>query len=330
MKDADDDLRATIVSALGEIGDASVVDALVGALKDKNATIRSSRAAALGEIGDAKATRRAGRGAEGRRSRRPARRGRRHRRDRRRRPASSPASTSAAGDRRASGGAVMKAARRRGVRVVALARAEGRQRRGRRSCLCRSGRAHPRRVRSARAGQRGRAVHAAVWPPCSTMARRSIPPSAASAPGAFRGDEDMTTSRRAGGRRARRDRRTSAAGAAQGAQRPAWVARRNAAWGLGALDASEAVPALIDALKDTDAGVREQVAWALGAIGDRRAVDGLVGALGDTVAGVRRQAAWALGAIGDRRAVGGLTSVEGRRRRRAQAGGVGAGRHRRK
>jgi len=88
---------------------------------------------------------------------------------------------------------------------------------------------------------------------------------------------------------------------------PAWVARKNAAWGLGALDASEAVPALIEALKDTDAGVREQVAWALGAIGDRRAVDGLVGALADSAPGVRKQAAWALGAIGDQRGVQGLT-----------------------
>ena len=90
---------------------------------------------------------------------------------------------------------------------------------------------------------------------------------------------------------------------------PAWIARRNAAWALGALKDSEAVPALIDALKDTDAGVREQVAWALGAIGDRRAVDGLVTALGDSVAGVRKQAAWALGAIGDHRAVPGLTKA---------------------
>jgi HEAT repeat protein len=87
---------------------------------------------------------------------------------------------------------------------------------------------------------------------------------------------------------------------------PAWVARRNAAWALGAMDASEAVPALIEALRDTDAGVREQVAWALGAIGDRRAVDGLVGALGDSAPGVRKQAAWALGCIGDTRAVQGL------------------------
>lgn len=84
---------------------------------------------------------------------------------------------------------------------------------------------------------------------------------------------------------------------------PVWIARANAAWALGALDASEAVPALIEALKDSDAGVREQVAWALGAIGDRRAVDGLIGALGDPVAAVRKQAAWALGSIGDSRAV---------------------------
>ena len=90
---------------------------------------------------------------------------------------------------------------------------------------------------------------------------------------------------------------------------PAWIARRNAAWGLGALDASEAVPALIDALKDPEAEVREQVAWALGAIGDHRAVDGLVVALSDSAPQVRRQAAWALGAIGDHRAVSGLTKA---------------------
>jgi HEAT repeat protein len=90
---------------------------------------------------------------------------------------------------------------------------------------------------------------------------------------------------------------------------PAWIARRNAAWGLGALNESEAVPALIEALKDPEAEVREQVAWALGAIGDHRAVDGLVAALADSAPAVRRQAAWALGAIGDRRAVAGLTKA---------------------
>jgi HEAT repeat protein len=90
---------------------------------------------------------------------------------------------------------------------------------------------------------------------------------------------------------------------------PVWIARKNAAWGLGALDASEAVPALIEALKDSEAAVREQVAWALGAIGDHRAVDALVESLSDAAAAVRRQSAWALGAIGDRRAVPGLTKA---------------------
>jgi HEAT repeat protein len=79
--------------------------------------------------------------------------------------------------------------------------------------------------------------------------------------------------------------------------------RGRGAWALGALDSSEAVPALVEALKDTDPGVREQVAWALGAIGDHRAVDGLIGALADSAAVVRKQAAWALGAISDKRAV---------------------------
>jgi len=116
-----------------------------------------------------------------------------------------------------------------------------------------------------------------------------------------------------------------------------WVARRNAAWAMGALADRRAVEALIAALNDSEAAVREQVAWALGALNDRaatpallerlkdsddrvrrqaawalgaiddaRAVDGLIGALGDKSAEVRKQAAWALGAIGDSRALPGL------------------------
>jgi HEAT repeat protein len=89
--------------------------------------------------------------------------------------------------------------------------------------------------------------------------------------------------------------------------------RNESAWALGALDADSAVPALIDALKDSDAGVREQAAWALGAIGDHRAVAALGALLKDSEAKARQQAAWALGAIGDRSAVdsliGALTDV---------------------
>ena len=144
-------------------------------------------------------------------------------------------------------------------------------------------------------------------------------------------------------------------------QQPEWVARRNAAWALGALDdprgvapvtaalqdreppvraqaawalgamdADSAVQALVAALKDTDDGVRKQAAWALGAIGSRAAVGGLSQALKDSHAQVRHQAAWALGAIGDRNAVPGLVdTLEGCRQGRAPAGGLGARRARR-
>ena len=93
------------------------------------------------------------------------------------------------------------------------------------------------------------------------------------------------------------------------ARGPAWAARRNAVWGLGALDDARAVPTLIAALKDNEPPVREQAAWALGAIGDRQAVAALVSALTDTEPKVRRQAAWALGAVGERQAVDGLVKA---------------------
>ncbi len=85
-----------------------------------------------------------------------------------------------------------------------------------------------------------------------------------------------------------------------------WIARRNAAWALGALDDRSASAALLGALGDAESPVREQAAWALGAIDDPRAVEPLIRALKDSDAGVREQAAWALGAIGDRRAVDAL------------------------
>jgi HEAT repeat protein len=84
---------------------------------------------------------------------------------------------------------------------------------------------------------------------------------------------------------------------------PAWFARRNAAWALGALDDVRAVEALVPVMKDGEAAVREQAAWALGALDDRAAVAALIGGLKDADARVRRQSAWALGAIDDRRAV---------------------------
>ena len=82
--------------------------------------------------------------------------------------------------------------------------------------------------------------------------------------------------------------------------------RAQAAWALGALDEPAAVSALVTALKDQSPRVRAQAAWALGAIDDRRAVDALVQALSDNEGGVRAQVSWALGAIGDSRAVNAL------------------------
>lgn len=84
---------------------------------------------------------------------------------------------------------------------------------------------------------------------------------------------------------------------------PAWIARRNAAWALGALDDRRAVGPLVATLEDSEPPVRSHAAWALGAIDDAAAVPGLIEALKDASPEVRRHAAWALGAIGDPRAV---------------------------
>ena len=56
-------------------------------------------------------------------------------------------------------------------------------------------------------------------------------------------------------------------------------------------EAEDAVPALIEALKDNDAGVRRQSAWALGRIGAeaKDAVPALMEALEDNDADVRQE-----------------------------------------
>lgn len=81
-----------------------------------------------------------------------------------------------------------------------------------------------------------------------------------------------------------------------------WIARRNAAWALGALDDPRAVKPLISALSDPEPDVRAQAAWALGALDDPAALEKLTETVKDADPRVRRQAAWALGAFGDSRA----------------------------
>jgi beta-lactamase regulating signal transducer with metallopeptidase domain len=85
---------------------------------------------------------------------------------------------------------------------------------------------------------------------------------------------------------------------------PAPAVRESAARILGRREEREAVPALIGALDDENAGVREHVATALGQVQDERAVQPLCKVLlDDSEAVVREHAAAALEMIGDVRAV---------------------------
>lgn len=79
--------------------------------------------------------------------------------------------------------------------------------------------------------------------------------------------------------------------------------REQALHSLGMIGGSEAVAVMIEALKDGNPEVREKAAWALGMKGGQAAIDPLVGALKDQNANVREQAAWALGMRGDQRAI---------------------------
>lgn len=83
------------------------------------------------------------------------------------------------------------------------------------------------------------------------------------------------------------------------------LVRESAAGALGKIGDERAVGPLIGALSDADekGRVRRDAAQALGRIGDERAVEPLIGALSDAGGYVRRRAAWALGEIGDARAV---------------------------
>jgi Zn-dependent protease with chaperone function len=63
------------------------------------------------------------------------------------------------------------------------------------------------------------------------------------------------------------------------------------------------VDALVKALKDADAGVREAAAESLGRLGDTRAVDGLMAAASDSEVRVRAAAVEALAALEDVRAI---------------------------
>jgi HEAT repeat protein len=84
------------------------------------------------------------------------------------------------------------------------------------------------------------------------------------------------------------------------ARDPVVQTRRAAITALGMLEAGSAYPALIEALADEDAGVRQRAAAALGELGDRRALAALGERLRhDPDVGVRTEAAFRLGKLGD-------------------------------
>lgn len=78
---------------------------------------------------------------------------------------------------------------------------------------------------------------------------------------------------------------------------PSWIARRNGAWALGALDEPRALEPLIRLMKDSEPAVREQAAWALGVLEDASAAPAVIQGLKDADPRVRRQAAWAAGVM---------------------------------
>ena len=85
--------------------------------------------------------------------------------------------------------------------------------------------------------------------------------------------------------------------------------RRQAAVGLGALGNRQAVPPLIGALQDENAGVRRCAATALGELGDVQAVDPLIAVLSGFDSSVRQAAVRALAKMPDPRALAPLASL---------------------
>jgi HEAT repeat protein/beta-lactamase regulating signal transducer with metallopeptidase domain len=87
--------------------------------------------------------------------------------------------------------------------------------------------------------------------------------------------------------------------------------REDAAYALGRLDARAGVTGLVARLaRDPDAGVRKMAAWALAQIGSRDAIPALgAGAQGDAAESVRAMAVWALGQLDDATAIPALTAA---------------------
>ena len=79
--------------------------------------------------------------------------------------------------------------------------------------------------------------------------------------------------------------------------------RENALFALSQMGGSAATEALIAALKDSSPQVREKAVWALGMRPGTGHVDDLINALRDSSAQVREKAAWSLGMVGNQSAI---------------------------
>ena len=79
------------------------------------------------------------------------------------------------------------------------------------------------------------------------------------------------------------------------------TAWRMAAWALGEIESSAAVPSLTPLLRDPEDDVRAIAAWALGEIESASALSALEAVRDDRSPAVRRAVRWAINNIDDRR-----------------------------
>ena len=313
LKDTDVQVRVRVISALGEIGDPAAVEALIGILHDANVDVRRRAVRALGEIGDARAV--------------PALTGAMKDEDAMVRRYAVRAIAEIDGDdagpRRSLGGGGPRPVRIRSrvlcsaadmaatlvlmlPLLIACGDAAAQTRQDARQLVAQLSAADPQVRAKAACGLRELGDDAAI----AVDALVALLPDGAPIP--------MTVCERNWGRWGHEPTTTPGEQAASAlvsigsrtlkpllaaVSHSSWIARRNAAWALGALDDAAASPALMKALNDSESPVRQQSAWALGAIDEPSAVDALIRALKDPDQGVRQQAAWALGAIDDPRAV---------------------------
>ena len=85
--------------------------------------------------------------------------------------------------------------------------------------------------------------------------------------------------------------------------------RENALFALSQIGGTLATEALVAALKDANPQVREKAVWALGMRPGAGHVDDLINALRDSNAQVREKAAWSLGMVGNQSAIEPLTNA---------------------